>query len=327
MKKRLLTGDRPTGPLHLGHYFGSLENRIKLQNKGYETFIIIADYQVLTDRFDTADLKENISNLIKDYISVGLDPKKSIFFIQSQIPQLAELTQIFSMLTPVSRVSRNPTVKEEVKSMKLGKRMSLGMFSYPVSQAADILLFRADVVPVGEDQLPHLELTREIAKKFNSVYGRVFPVPRPLLGSSPRLMGLDGQKMSKSRNNAIFLSDSAQGVRQKIMKAKTDSGKKVVYDRDEKFFISGLMDLYALVTDKTILQVEKKYTHSSYKKFKEDLADSIIRFLIPIQEKRRRLTSSAINKILSSGLEKASIEAEKTMAQVRKVMKMDYGRS
>jgi len=223
MKKRILTGDRPTGPLHLGHYVGSLENRVKLQNE-YDCFFIIADYQVLTDHlYETKNVAQNIVEIMLDYLSIGLDPTKSTFFIQSRIPEIAELTMYFSMLVSLPRVQRNPTVKEEMKAAKIGKKeISYGFVGYPISQAADILVVRANLVPVGEDQLSHLEQTREIARTFNRIFGKVFPVPEPLLGRFPRLPGIDGQKMSKSRNNAIYLKDTPEEVARKVMQTYTD---------------------------------------------------------------------------------------------------------
>lgn len=325
-KKRVLTGDRPTGPLHLGHYFGSLINRIKLQNKGYQCFIIIADYQVLTDRLDTNEIEKNIVEIVKDYLAVGLDPEKTTFFIQSKIPELAELTTIFSMLVSFNRVARNPTVKEEVSSMGLKNNLSLGMFSYPVSQAADILLFNPDIVPVGEDQLPHIELAREIARKFNATYKRIFNVPRPILGDVPRLLGLDGsEKMSKSRGNAIFLSESPDQIREKIMAAKTDSEREVRYDPVAKPEISNLIDLFRLVRGCSRQTIVSLYQGKGYKEFKIDLAETIINFLRPIQERRGAITEDMVREILKQGNNKAKIEAEKMMANVFKAMKMDYG--
>jgi tryptophanyl-tRNA synthetase len=323
--KRLLTGDRPTGPLHIGHYFGSLKNRVKLQDEGYETFIIIADYQVITDRLDTSAIEENIYNLVADYISVGLDPKRSTFFVQSKVPQLPELMQIFSMLVTTSRVSRNPTVKEEVKSMGLEGKMSLGMFSYPVSQAADILLFRANSVPVGEDQLPHIEVTKEIARKFNNTYGEVFPIPEPMLSNATRLLGLDGdQKMSKSRGNAIFLSDDADTIREKIKKAKTDSGAEIKYNKEEKPYLSGLLEIYKLVSDIEIKDIEAKFAGKGYKEFKEDLAKEIIKFLEPIQKKRSEVTKEQITQILREGNQRATEVGRETLDMVKEAMKMTY---
>jgi len=216
-KRRILTGDRPTGPLHLGHYVGSLRNRVKLQDD-YECFFIIADYQVLTDHLhETRKIPDNIREIVLDYLSVGIDPRKSFIFIQSMIPEIAELTMYFSMLVSLSRVQRNPTVKDEIKAAKIGKKeVSYGFVGYPISQAADILVVRANLVPVGEDQLPHLEQTREIARTFNRIFGEVFPVPEALLGEFPRLPGIDGHKMSKSRKMLFFLKILQKKLQKKL---------------------------------------------------------------------------------------------------------------
>lgn len=326
MAKRILTGDRPTGPLHLGHYFGTLENRVVLQNKGFDCFIIIADYQVLTDRLETDQIKQNIINIAKDYISIGLDPLKSTFFVQSDIPELAELTLLFSMLVIVARVSRNPTVKEEIRNRELEENFSVGMFSYPVSQAADILLFNADFVPVGEDQLPHIELTREVAKKFNTTYNEIFKLPEPMLGNAPRLKGIDGNdKMSKSRNNAIFLSDSPELIKQKIMRAKTDTGSEIAYDIVTKPEISNLMTLFSLVSKKSIESIQKEFVGRGYRDFKEELANAIISFLKPIQEIRDSISDEKIMEILKEGNSKARSIAQSTMREVKNAMNLAYG--
>ena len=323
--KRILTGDRPTGPLHLGHYFGSLQNRIKLQNQGYETFIIIADYQVLTDRLDSSLIKENIFNLMLDYLAVGLDPDKTTFFIQSSVYQLADLYQVLSMLASTSRVGRNPTVKEEIKSMHLESNVSLGMFSYPVSQAADILLFNADVVPVGEDQLPHLELTKELARKFNSTYKEIFTVPEPLLSSTPRLAGLDGtQKMSKSRGNAIFLSDSTEEILAKVKRAQTDSGTVIKHDKLSQPNLANLIDLYCLVTNKSIQETEDQFKGMGYKEFKEELAKEIDGFVSLFREKRNLISRDYVMDVLKSGTKKAREVGDITMHSVKNAMGMDY---
>ena len=326
MAKRILTGDRPTGPLHLGHYVGSLQNRIKLQEEGYEVFNIIADFQVLTDRLETDKVEENIKNLTLDYLSLGLDPKKTNIFVQSKVPQLSELFMYLSMLITVSRANQNPTVKEEVQATG-GGRMSLGMLNYPVSQAADILAFNADIVPVGEDQLPHLEQTRDIARTFNNEFKKTFKMPEALISSVPRLMGLDLEnKMSKSRGNAIFLSDTKDEVFKKIKSAVTDSGKEIIYDKKEKPALANLLMLYHLFSDKEFKEIEKEYEGLGYKEFKEGLAEVINNFLDPIREKRAEFEKDEehISKVLKDGTEKATEEAEKTMKLVRRAMKYDY---
>src|SRR3972149_9815122 len=221
-KKRILTGDRPTGKLHLGHYVGSLKNRIKLQDQ-YEVFILAADLHSLTTKGDTKDLKENVRNLVLDQLAVGLDPDKVTFCLQSAIPEGSELSIIFSMLISKSRLERVPTLKDLLRDLKI-ENPSIGLIFYPVLMAADILMVRANVVPVGKDQTSHVEITREIAEKFNSTYGEVLPIPEALipedLGTLP---GIDGKaKMSKSLDNAIYLSDDADVVKQKVMSMYTD---------------------------------------------------------------------------------------------------------
>ncbi len=347
--KRILTGDRPTGPLHLGHYVGSIKNRIKLQNEGYEIFNIIADFQVLTDRLETKDVEQNIRGLVLDYLSVGIDPKKTNIFIQSKVPQLSELFTYLSMIVSVGRVGQNPTVKEETKATG-GNNMSLGMFSLGVSQSADILAFNADLVPVGEDQLPHIEQARDLARIFNHNFGDVFKEPKAMLSKTPRLLGLDARsKMSKSRGNAIFISDSSDVVIKKIKSAVTDSENSIKHDPANRLEISNLIYMYALFTpkledgefryytdkDNNILDIEfrnieKKYENiKSYKEFKEDLAGVINVFLNPIREKRKEYEKKGdeyIANILKEGTEKAREEAEKTLKEVRKMMHYDYSK-
>jgi len=327
MKKRILTGDRPTGKLHLGHYIGSLVNRIKCQQKGMECFFIIADYQILTDRLDTREVEKNIFEIVLDYLSIGIVPQKSVIFIQSRVPEIAELFVYLSMLVTVSRAERNPTVKEEVKSANLGKQMSLGMLSYPISQAADILLFRPDLVPIGEDQLPHLEQTREIARTFNRTFGKVFPIPKALLSKTPRLLGLDGrQKMSKSRENAIYLSDPVDVLAQKIKKAVTDSGREIIFDPDNKPAISNLLTIFSFCSGRSIKELERIYKGKGYAEFKSDLIQVVNGFLTPIREKRKEFASSPefIRRVLQEGTEKAREEGKKTMELVREAMKFHY---
>ncbi|MBI3671709.1 tryptophan--tRNA ligase [Candidatus Azambacteria bacterium] len=326
MKKRILTGDRPTGSLHLGHYVGSLQNRIQLQSDGYEMFNIIADLQVLTDRLDTKDVEKNIRELVLDYLSVGIDPKKTNIFIQSRVSQLSELFVYLSMLVNVGRVGQNPTVKEETKATG-GGNMSLGMFSLGVSQSADILAFNADLVPVGEDQLPHIEQARDLVRSFNHNFGDVFREPEAMLSKTPRLLGLDAQnKMSKSRGNAIFLSDTKEVVEKKIKTAVTDSDSSVRYDEEKKPEVSNLIMMYHLFSDMSIDEIVKKYEGvKSYKEFKEDLAEVINKFLDPIRERREQAEKEEdIARILRDGTQRAIEETEKTMQKVRKAMKYEY---
>ncbi len=223
-KKRILSGMRPTGKLHIGHYVGALENWIRLQDE-YESFHLIADYHVLTTRLDTANIYQDSIDMLIDWLACGLDPQKSPIFRQSQIKEHTELNLIFSMLISVNRLERNPTLKDQIKDLNI-ENVIFGYLGYPVLQAADILLYKGQVVPVGEDQVPHVEISREIARRFNSNYGDVFPEPEPLLTKFSRLSGLDGDaKMSKSLNNTILLSDDAEIVKSKLKKAVTDPKK------------------------------------------------------------------------------------------------------
>jgi len=329
-KKRILTGDRPTGALHLGHYVGSLRNRVKLQDD-YECFFIIADYQVLTDHlYETEKIARNVQEIVLDYLSVGIDPKRSSIFVQSMIPEIAELTMYFSMFTSLSRVQRNPTVKDEIKAAKIGKKeVSYGFVGYPISQAADILVVRANLVPVGEDQLPHLEQTREIARTFNRIFGEVFPVPEALLGDFPRLPGIDGQKMSKSRNNAISLKDTPEEVVRKVMRAYTDPSR--IHATDPGHLEGNVVFAYldAFCQD----QEELKDLKSRYKKgtvgdveVKKRLAEILNDFLNPIRERRKELEANPklVGEILTDGIERTKKEAMETLKLVREAMHLDY---
>ncbi len=325
-KKRILTGDRPTGPLHLGHLVGSLENRVKLQNEGNEVFIIISDFQYLTDRLETKNIEHNTLELLLDYLACGINPDKSTIFVQSRVPALAELFVYLSMLVPVSRALANPTVKEEVKATAKGK-MSLGMLSFPVSQAADILAFDTDLVPVGEDQLPHIEQARDVARTFNHLFGQTFKEPKALLSKIPRLMGLDAtQKMSKSRGNAIFLSDSKETVLKKVKSATTDSGTDIVFDQKNKPAVSNLLMMYHLFSGKEIKAIEKMYEGKGYAQFKSDLAEVINNFLDPIRSSRAELAKDKayLSLVLREGTMKAQEASEAVLQKVRTAMHYDY---
>jgi len=329
-QKRILTGDRPTGSLHLGHYVGSLRNRVKLQDD-YECFFIIADYQVLTDHLhNTNKIAQNIREIILDYLSVGIDPKKSAIFIQSMIPEIAELTMYFSMITSFSRVQRNPTVKEEMRAAKIGKKeVSYGFVGYPISQAADILVVRADLVPVGEDQIAHLEQTREIAKTFNKTFGEVFPVPEGLLGKFPRLPGIDGQKMSKSRNNAIYLKDSPEEVAKKIMRGYTDPTRIRATDPGhiEGNVIFTYLDAFC-PNEEELKELKLKYQKGRIGdvEVKKRVIEILNNFLNPIREKRKELEANPrlVEEVLTSGIEKTRKEAVVTARLAKEAMCLDH---
>lgn len=253
LRFRVLTGDRPTGPLHVGHLFGTLANRVRLQNLGVEVMVLIADYQTITDRESPASLPADVFGLVADYLAAGIDPERTTIFAHSHVEQLNQLLLPFLSLVTVAEVARNPTVKDEFASMG-GAAMSALMFTYPVHQAADILFCRANLVPVGSDQLPHIELTRTIARRFNARYspGRpYFPEPDGLLSPSPLLLGMDGAKMSKSHGNAIALAASADKTARLIRRAKTDSEPQITYEPDRRPEVSNLVLLAALCTERS----------------------------------------------------------------------------
>jgi len=326
IKKRILTGDRPTGPLHLGHYVGSMENRVKLQSQ-YECFFIISDYEFLTDHLTrTKELKENIKDLILDYLSLGIDPQKSTIFVESKIPQISELTLLFSMLVGLSRVKRNPTIKEEIKTRGISKA-SYGFIGWPIAQAADILCVRAELVPVGEDQLSHVEQTREIARDFNRIFGYVFPIPEALTGKVARLPGLDGRKMSKSFDNAIYLSDSSKEVKEKINKAITDPKRIHPSDKGHPE-ICNIFQYYKAFSSEEVDEIEKKCKKGDVGcvACKEKIAKTINKFLSPIRERRNfyEKKKNIVKEILNSGNKKTEKEAAKTLELVKEKMELDY---
>lgn len=330
--KRILTGDRPTGKLHLGHYVGSLANRVKLQDE-YEQFVMLADVQALTDNFENPQkIKDNIKEVTLDYLGVGIDPNKTTVFIQSLVPQIAELTVFYMNLVTVGRLQRNPTVKDEIKQRGFTESVPLGFLSYPVSQAADITSVNADLVPVGADQLPMIEQTREIVRKFNSLYGNVLHEPEGLVGSFPRLVGIDGNaKMSKSLNNAIYLSDSSEAVEKKVMSMYTDP--KRIHPTDpghvEGNPVFTYLDAFSVQSDKGKVQSLKElYTKGQVGdiEVKKFLVKVLNNFLDPIRENRARFEQDPelVERILKEGTEKARKEAQKTLEEVKKAMKLDY---
>src|ERR1700678_2979510 len=245
---RILTGDRPTGPLHLGHYFGTLRNRVRLQDLGAEVFVLIADYQVLTDRDNAEHLDEYVTGLVLDYLAIGIDPGRTVVFAHSAVPPLKQLLLPFLSLVSVAELNRNPTVKDEIAHSRRSAVSGL-MLTYPVHQAADILFCKANLVPVGQDQLPHLEITRVIARRFNERFGPVFGVPDALLSAAPLLLGTDGTKMSKSRGNTIPLAASADETARLIRAARTDAERHISYDPAARPEVSSLVLLGALCLD------------------------------------------------------------------------------
>ena len=332
-KKIILTGDRPTGKLHIGHYFGSLQNRVKLQDE-YEQYIMIADVQALTDNFNNPEkVRNSVKELCIDYLSCGIDPEKTTIFIQSMIPEIAELTVFYSNLVTVSRLERNPTVKSEIAQKKElfgnnGESITYGFLGYPVSQSADITAFGAHLVPVGEDQLPMIEQTREIVRKFNATYGETLIEPEVLVGKMPRVKGLDGNaKMGKSLGNAIYLSDSEEEITRKVMGAVTDKTKIKKDDpaNPEICMVGYYHKMFSNNNLECIFE-ECKQGKRGCVACKKELAKNICEYLRPIREKRRYYEENPeiVSKVLKDGVEKARLKAKDTMIKVKKAMKIDY---
>ncbi|RKS71212.1 tryptophanyl-tRNA synthetase [Actinomadura pelletieri DSM 43383] len=318
---RILTGDRPTGPLHLGHYFGTLANRVRLQAAGVELFVLVADYQVLTDR-DVADrLTEHVEGLVADHLAVGIDPSTATIFQHSAVPALNQLMLPFLSLVSVSELSRNPTVKDEIAASRQASVSGL-MFTYPVHQAADILFCKANLVPVGRDQLPHQEITRTIARRFNDRYGAVFPVPDALLSAAPSLLGTDGQKMSKSRGNAIALSAGPDETARLIRRAVTDNDRNIAYAPDTRPQVSNLVLLAALCQDRDPHDVAAEIGDGGSATLKKVVTDSVNEFLRPIRARRAELAADRthLRRVLAEGNERARVIAERTLTEVRTAM-------
>jgi len=327
-RKRILTGDRPTGKLHLGHFVGTLKNRIKLQDE-YETFIIVADLHTLTtkpEKENILKIDQNIRELMLDYLAVGLDPQKVVFYRQSQVSEVTYLHLLFSMLVTTSRLERLPTLKDVMRDLKIDNA-SLGLLSYPVLQSADILMVRANLVPVGKDQESHIELTREIAQRFNNMYGQVFPEPEALIGNeSVTLVGTDGKtKMSKSLGNCIYLSDSAEEVNKKVMSMYTDPnrvhGNEPGQVEGNPVFI--YHDIFNPNKEETA-DLKSRYQKGAVKdvEVKEKLAAAINKFLDPIRKKREEFSKNPelISRILEQGTAKARAEARKTLKLAKEAM-------
>ncbi len=332
-KKRILTGDRPTGRLHIGHYFGSLKKRVEMQESGeYDPYILIADVQALTDNFNNPEkVRKNVKEVAMDYLSVGIDPNKTTIYIQSMIPETAELTVYYSNLVTIARLQRNPTVKTEIAQKKelFGESVTYGFLGYPVSQAADITTFGGELVPVGEDQLPLIEQCREIVRKFNSIYGDVLIEPEAVLSSGKRIKGLDGnEKMGKSLGNAIYLSDSEEEITKKVMSAVTDPNRirKDDLGNPDKCMVAYYHDLFTNKEDYKTVCEECRAGARGCVACKKQLAANIIETLRPIREKRSYYEAhpEIVDKILIEGTEKARKVAKETMKKVKEAMKLDY---
>jgi tryptophanyl-tRNA synthetase len=329
-KGRILTGDRPTGPLHLGHYIGSLKNRVELQDQ-FDEFIIIADVQALTDNFENPEkIRKNVLEVCLDYLSVGINPQKATIFIQSLIPEIAELTVYFLNLVNVSRLEQNPTVRQEIKERGFEKIIPAGFLMYPVSQAADIAVFNANLVPVGEDQLPMIEQAREIVRRFNRLYGKTLIEPKEMLSEFSRLPGIDGRaKMSKSLGNVINLSDSSEVVRKQVMKMYTDPTR--IHATDPGHIEGNVVFIYHDAFNpnkKEVEEIKEKYRKGKIGdvEIKEKLFGVLEEFLKPIRKKRKEYERDLgeVENILLRGTQKACEVAAETLSRVRKAMKINY---
>ena len=328
---RMLTGARPTGHLHLGHYFGTMQSWKQLQDANVDTWILVADYQVITDRDGVGPLRERVLSLVADALAVGVDPERSTIFTHSAVPALNQLMLPFLSLVTESELHRNPTVKAELEATD-GRAMSGLMLTYPVHQAADILFCQANLVPVGKDQLPHLEQARLIAQRFDKRYGRadkkhpVFRRPEALLSEAPLLLGLDGAKMSKSRGNTIEIRMSADQTAKLIKKAKTDSQRTITYDPSECPEVSNLLMLASLCNGRDPRQLAEEIGDGGAGKLKALVTEAINDYFAPIRQRRQELAANEdyLLQVLHAGNDKANQVASETLDNVRKAMKMDY---
>lgn len=334
MNKVVLTGDRPTGPLHLGHYVGSLANRLMLQER-YDQFIMIADMQALTDNFETPQkVRDNVFQVALDYLAIGIDPDKTTVFIQSLIPQIAELTMYYLNLVTVARLQRNPTVKSEIQQREFGKSIPVGFFVYPVSQAADITSVKGQIVPVGEDQLPMIEQTNEIVRSFNRIYDcKILLECEAIVPKIARLPGTDGKsKMSKSLGNAIFLSDDSDTVAKKVMSMYTDpEHTRIDYPgKIEGNVVFNYLDIFDGLTQE-VQELKMHYQQGGLGdvKLKKRLIEVLEAFLTPIRIRRKEFAQDPlyVMNILFKGTDRTQGIAEKTIQEVRKVMCLDYRQS
>ena len=332
-KKRILTGDRPTGRLHIGHYFGSLKTRVEMQNSGeYEQYIELADVQALTDNFNNPEkVRSNVRQVMLDYLSVGIDPKITTIFIQSKIPEIAELTVFYSNLVTIARLQRNPTVKTEIAQKKdlFGESVTYGFLGYPVSQAADITAFEGKFIPVGEDQEPLIEQCREIVRKFNKIYGKTLVEPQAILSQNKRIKGLDGnEKMGKSLGNAIYLSDTPEEISKKIMGAVTDKNRirKDDLGNPDVCMVAYYHNLFSTNEEYKTVCEECRTGKRGCVACKKELANNISNYLQPIREKRKYYEErpELVDEMLQEGTKKARVTAKQTMEKVKKAMKLDY---
>ena len=322
--KRILSGMRPTGKLHLGNYIGVLANWVRLQGE-YDCFFEVADWHALTTGYEqTETIRKDGLEVVIDWLAAGIDPERSVVFIQSDVKEHAELHLLLSMLVTTARLERNPTLKEQIRDLHLGENVTYGHLGYPVLQAADILIYRAHAVPVGEDQLPHLEITREIARRFNSIYGEVFPIPEPILTKFARVPGLDGRRMSKSVGNVILMSDSPEEIERKVMTAITDPQKIRMGDPGHPD-ICNVFAYHARFSEQELSEIRKGCESGKLGcvDCKKRCAAAISSYLAPIRQRRSELESDPrqILDILDDGARRAREAAAATMELVRQAMK------
>jgi len=328
---RVLTGDRPTGNLHLGHYFGTLANRVALQNRGVETWVLVADYQVITDRDVVGEIRDRVLSIVADYLAIGLDPARTTIFTHSAVPALNQLMLPFLSLVTEAELRRNPTVKAESDATG-GRAMSGLLLTYPVHQAADILFCKANLVPVGKDQLPHLEQARVIARRFDERYGRadadrpVFPAPEALLSAAANLLGTDGQKMSKSKGNTIELGMDADTTAKRLKKAVTDSDRHITYDPENRPEVSNLLLLAGLASGRDPREIAEEIGDGGGGTLKRVVTEAVNEHFAPIRARRAELLADPgyLRQVLAQGNERANAVAEASLAEVQTALGMVY---
>lgn len=327
-KKRILSGMRPTGPLHLGNYLGALANWVNMQDS-YECFFFIADWHALTSDYEnTEPLASHVRQILMDWLSAGLSPEKSTLFIQSKIPEHAELYLLLCMITPVPWLERNPTYKDQIVQLQNKDLSTFGFLGYPVLQAADIIMYKANGVPVGVDQVPHVEITREIARRFNYFYGEVFPEPEAVLTQTPKILGIDRRKMSKSYDNAIYLSDSADDVRAKAMQMVTDPQRMRRSDPGDPD-VCNVFEFHKLYTDASMvaqINTQCRSADIGCVECKKMMAENLAAAMEPIRDRRRYYEEhpDIVTDIIEEGSRKARVIARQTMEEVRAALKMTY---
>ena len=323
-KYRMLSGDRPTGRLHLGHYLGSIKNRVAMQDAGINCMILIADYQVITDRDTTANIQDNVYNMVLDYLAAGIDPNKTTIYVHSAVPTCNQLMLPFLSLVSEAELERNPTVKAE--QLASGHELTGLLLTYPVHQACDILFCKGNIVPVGRDQLPHIEVTAKIARRFNERYGKVFPDVAGLLTSTPLIPGLDGRKMSKSYGNAISISMTEQETAKLIKKSRTDSERFITFDPDNRPGVSALLTTAGICLDRDPVEIAAEIGNGGAGQLKKVVTEAVNGYFAPIRERRHQYENDLdyVKDVLRDGNRRANEVAEKTLDEVREAMGMVY---